>query len=127
MKIYCQRCGSATEYSFDKPKFCSTCGNGFALAQSSPPRQRTAPPPKITQKEEEDDGPERVPDISSLEVEIEASPRKGEKFGSILGTQSASNAEERVKGGEVNKEQVLESFKKEAGFYPSRQIIDEEE
>jgi len=31
MKIFCQKCGSGSEYSAEKPKFCSACGNSFSL------------------------------------------------------------------------------------------------
>jgi hypothetical protein len=29
LKIYCSECGSPTEYSLNKPKFCTNCGNSF--------------------------------------------------------------------------------------------------
>ena len=38
MKIYCQKCGNGTEYSFDKPKFCSGCGLNFSIASSHIPK-----------------------------------------------------------------------------------------
>jgi len=33
MKIYCQKCGNANEYSLQKPKFCQNCGEPFNAAE----------------------------------------------------------------------------------------------
>jgi hypothetical protein len=34
MKVYCSTCGSGTNYTMTKPKFCSSCGGAFsALAK----------------------------------------------------------------------------------------------
>ncbi len=51
MKIYCQKCGSGTEYSFNKPKFCSACASSFSIVATVAPKviKNT---PKITQIEE---------------------------------------------------------------------------
>lgn len=70
---------------------------------------------------------ERVPDISKLDFEIDVSQRRGEKIGSLVGTKDSSAQEERSQGAGMSREQILESFKKEAGFYPARQEINEEE
>lgn len=130
MKLYCQKCGSGTEYSFDRPKFCASCGGSFGHSSISAQaaKQRTVPAPKITRKEEEDDQEvERVPDISKLDFEIDVSQRKGEKIGSLVGTKDPNASEDRSQGAGLTREQVLESFKKEAGFYPARQEINEED
>ena len=129
MKLYCQKCGSGTEYSFDRPKFCAACGNSFSarVAQAQAPKQRTIPTARITPKEEGEDSVERVPEISKLDFEIDVSQRKREKIGSLVGTQDSLVQEERPQGAGMTREQVLESFKKEAGFYPARQEINEED
>ena len=59
MKAYCPDCGSATEYSLSKPKFCASCGKSFSLTASAPvkkifkPRARTVEPQIEIEEEEE--------------------------------------------------------------------------
>ena len=81
MKAYCQKCGSGTEYSFDKPKFCGSCGSALSITHASSvpkaPIQRQ-PQRKITPDiEEEEIETERVPEnMHKLEVEIEGSSNR---------------------------------------------------
>jgi hypothetical protein len=128
MKIYCQKCGNGTEYSFDKPKFCSGCGSGFSIASSHAPKI-TKPVTKITQVDEEEEiSVERVPNISKLDFDIDVRSNKGAKLDSLMGTHNGQSSEEtnfRAQG--FNKQEALENFKREAGYYPSRQSMNEEE
>tara|TARA_R100000458_G_C8194573_1_gene187133 strand:+ start:144 stop:545 length:402 start_codon:yes stop_codon:yes gene_type:complete len=76
MKVYCPTCGSGTEYSITKPKFCSSCGETFsALNKTSAkrvfktdPRNNTA-----TIQEEVEEEEFEIPNINKLEVDISAS------------------------------------------------------
>ncbi len=95
MKTYCPDCGSATEYSLSKPKFCASCGKSFSLAASAPvkknfkPRTRTVEP-QIEVEEEEFS----IPDIDKLQVSIEASRFKNvSKIGDIMGSNTDSDEE----------------------------------
>lgn len=128
MKIYCQKCGNATEYSFDKPKFCSGCGFNFAVASSFIPKA-VKPAPRITQEDSEEEiGTERVPDISKLDFDIDINPRKGVKLNNLMGTYDGQSTNEPTSNApRISKEQALEDFKREAGYYPSRQTMNEEE
>lgn len=128
MKIYCQKCGNATEYSFDKPKFCSGCGSGFAIA-SSVTRNVVKPTVKVTQNDpEEEIATERVPDISKLDFEININAHRGTKLNNLMGTYNGESIEETTSSSQrVSKEQALEDFKREAGYYPARQSMNEEE
>lgn len=128
MKIYCQKCGNASEYSFDKPKFCSGCGSSFVIA-SSFAAKAAKPVNSITQKQlEEEIATERVPDISKLEFDIDVNPRKGVKLNNLMGTHNGQTADEPAFSVlRISKEQALEDFKREAGYYPSRQATNEEE
>jgi hypothetical protein len=126
MKIYCQKCGGGTEYSYSKPKFCGSCGNSFASASYSPQPVKTFVN-KITQnKENEENDVEKVPHLSNLDFDLDIKQNKGVPIRNLAGTQGNAFFEERIRQ-TINKEDVLESFKKEAGFYPSRQEINEEE
>jgi len=128
MKIYCQKCGNATEYSFDKPKFCSGCGSSFVIA-SSFIQKTVKPAPRITQEEpEEEISTERVPDISKLDFDIDVRPQKGVKLNNLMGTHNGQSIDEPTSSApRISKEQALEDFKREAGYYPSRQTMNEEE
>lgn len=128
MKIYCQKCGTATEYSLNKPKFCFNCGSGFSTVNASAPKPINNIP-KVTQNEEEEEiSVEKVPDISKLDFEIDVRPNKGFKIENLMGThngESYTNSDSRPQG--LDKQATLESLRREAGFYPSRQSMNEEE
>lgn len=128
MKIYCQKCGNATEYSFDKPKFCSGCGSSFVIASSFIPKT-VKPVTKITHNEpEEEISMERVPDLDKLDFEISISANKGVKLNNLMGTHNGQSPEETTfSSPRISKEQAMEDFKREAGHYPARQSMNEEE
>lgn len=51
LKIYCQECGRATEYTLSKPLFCSLCGHSFTSIPKTPEIQakktiQKEPPPQ---------------------------------------------------------------------------------
>lgn len=128
MRIYCQKCGNGTEYSFDKPKFCSGCGSNFAIASSFVPKV-SKPAPRITQEEEEEEiSVERVPNISKLDFDIDIRSNKGSKLNNLMGTHNGQSSEEtNFKAQGFDRKEALEAFKREAGYYPSRQPMNEEE
>lgn len=129
MKIYCQKCGSGSEYSFDKPKFCSGCGSAFSIAHTTKPPVTKVIHNRITpDNEDEEIATERVPDnIHKLEVDIEVPKNRSVKMQNLMGTQSQGYEQENSQGIKLNKKDVMESFKVEAGFYPSRQTMNEQE
>ena len=128
MKIYCQKCGNGTEYSFDKPKFCSGCGLNFSIASSHIPKI-IKPAKIITQIEDEEEiSVEKIPNISKLEFDIDIKSNRGSKLNNLMGTHNGQSSEDVVSRPQVfNRAETLESFKREAGFYPSRQPMNEEE
>ena len=66
--------------------------------------------------------------MSSLDVEISVPTDRKSKFKDIIGTKSDSPAQDQqIQAGPINKKEFLEYFRKEAGFYPSRNENDEEE
>ena len=73
MKQYCPTCGSGTEYSLQKPKFCGSCGSLFgSMGQSTTPKVFKTNSLKITKdsviEEEEKFSPPR---INKLDFELE--------------------------------------------------------
>jgi hypothetical protein len=66
--------------------------------------------------------------MSKLDVEVSASPDRKTKFKDIIGTRSDRPMEDQqTQAGPIDKKEFLESFRKEAGFYPSRNQDNEEE
>jgi|TARA_E500000305_G_scaffold55626_1_gene44363 hypothetical protein len=114
MKAYCPDCGSATEYSLSKPKFCASCGKSFSLTASAPvkkifkPRARTVEPQIEIEEEEEFS----IPDIDKLQVSIEASRFKNvSKIGDIMGSNTESDEEGFRR--EVDSSYSLETFEQD--------------
>ena len=111
MKTYCPECGTKMEYIAKKPKFCSNCGYAFAGASKPKPSYQES-------IETEEEVVSDLPQISSLDVEIEVDKVQGVQFGSIIGTASPPKegdfpqADPKAK---VDTEQFLADFLKEAG------------
>jgi hypothetical protein len=75
LSTYCQHCGSKNEYRFEKPKFCSKCGESFSgeVSKASKPKARQVPEAKRIESDFDEEGTEiyEVPEISRLEYDIE--------------------------------------------------------
>ena len=85
MKMYCQSCGSPTEYTLSTPKFCSCCGTSFNKVTASQPKPVKKLTPKVEVESEEDlddedesDGEEvtQIPDTSKLTAHVEVDDRR---------------------------------------------------
>ena len=125
MKTYCQKCGGPTEYSVYKPKFCSACGLPLNSTASSPssPVTDTAPVQHFPHKQpdessEIDEQTERIPLLSKLDIEIDASKPRSVKFGEIAGTKADGEGEGDFKRGldaDISSEDFRTQFMREAG------------
>ena len=88
MKIYCQSCGSAIQFSSSsKPSFCSSCGTSLTSLAAKP--KKTIVRNRVDSEMEddfEDDEDLHVPEnISKLDFEMEGSwKQQGISLGSIL-------------------------------------------
>ena len=99
--IYCSTCGVKHEYSYAKPKFCSSCGNPMG---AQPPKTNVAkrPPADEDYEEEDEDGDEDssnfsyVPQIRRLQVDVEPYS-EGTSFtlGSLFGENAAPSQPRR--------------------------------
>jgi len=129
MKIYCQKCGTGIEYSYEKPNFCFKCGYSFSVVKVSAAKTVTPKTQIITQEEDDAesvDALDTIKNMSHLDVELSAAPDRKSKIKDIMGTRSQAPTDENQQSQPINKKDFLESFKKEAGFYPSKNNIDEE-
>lgn len=128
LKAYCSKCGSPTEYSLAKPKFCTNCGfsfiNNTAVANKSIQAQPPVKAKKIINEdydEYEDENVEveeikELPNIENLDFDITISPSNIEKIGDLAGT-SKENFLRRQEDNTTpqSDENFLENFAKEAG------------
>lgn len=130
LKVYCTECGAPTEYSLNKPKFCSSCGNPFIGTKKEQPVVQkvlmqkptiASKRPNIQVEDFEDDDLEvtevnEVPNLDGLNFDIQIQPDNVEKIGNIIGSSAEGNSlrrnREKIK---VNKKEQLENFQKEAG------------
>ena len=129
LKIYCTECGAPTEYSLNKPKFCSGCGNPFgAKKQEEKVVQKVLlQKPTITAKREniepqdyEDNDAEvfevnEVPDIDNLDFDINLITPTSEKIGNIVGSSEKNDLRRNRSSEKVDRKKVLEDFAKEGG------------
>jgi ribosomal protein L37E len=132
LKIYCSDCGAVTEYSLNKPKFCSSCGFSFTgqvvkkeekVVQKVLMQKPTiAKRPNIEPEDYEDDDTEitevdHVPEISNLSFDIDTNSRGKETIGSIMGSSAGQDNELRKNKTfeKVDKKKVMEEFAKEGG------------
>ena len=120
MKVYCSTCGSGTNYTMTKPKFCSSCGGSFsALAKTPPKRVFKANPqnPIATVQEEVEEEEFEMPNIDKLEIDINAS----RSFG-IVSLKDLAVGEAQQNDGYVretdptySKKSFAEDFRRDAG------------
>lgn len=140
LKIYCTECGSPTNYTSSKPKFCSSCGSAFDKlvvnkVQLQKPtftkQNNTYKKPSFQSKEllaenDEDYGDDdydtqdtnHVPNIRGLDVELQASDNQKLKIKDIVGTGAPSKRERNKtskKMTKADKKKFLEEWKREAG------------
>lgn len=132
LKIYCPECGGPTEYSLNKPKFCSSCGSSFTgqvvkkeekVVQKVLMQKPTiAKRPNIEVEDYDDDEAEttevdHVPEINNLTFDIDVQPRGKETLGSIMGSSAGQDNELRKNKSfeKVDKKKVMEDFAKEGG------------
>ena len=67
--IYCPACGAKVEYSMQKPKFCTSCGEPMDFHSSATAAQDKAPSTGETPSGNED----RVPKLKGLDVDLDYS------------------------------------------------------
>jgi len=133
LKIYCTECGSPTNYSASKPKFCSNCGKSFdnTVVNKSLYQKPTTTKPIDVEVDDDFDDPEddistvnKVPSIRRLDVEMDQFEvqKQKTKIGDIVGSAKTGAKREKIENKKLTKSQMaeerkkfLESFKREAG------------
>ena len=125
LKVYCQNCGSPTEYSLTPPIFCAQCAKPLkslsgAVTQASNTIKKSkvsrlrAPAPAQTDDDDDYDGPEvnTVPQLDKLDVDLDFSDSSSFKIGQIAASAKVNPID--TKADIPTKEQILNNFKKQA-------------
>ena len=121
MKVYCPTCGSGTDYSLKKPKFCAGCGEAFSALNKTPAKRvfKTDPHnPVATIQEEVEEEEFEMPNIDRLDVEINASKSfKVTSFKDLAGTDLDGNDDGYVREADptYSAESLAEDFQRDAG------------
>jgi hypothetical protein len=135
MKKYCISCGSGTEFSSVKPKFCSGCGHNFdtsfgtakpierAIASKIKPNiQLNNNDIEIDDNDDYDGEVNHVPNINELNVDYEVKKYEGIKFNKMMNDPMNASfgqlKKEKIKGKKISKKEAqdfFDNFSKEAG------------
>lgn len=138
MKKYCMNCGSATDFSFVKPKFCSSCGTtfdvglGVDISIRKPNIINNISKPSVINKnlgkidsstEDYDDGEDvlHVPNLSKIDCDYEVQKHQGVKFKSMVDSNippMPAFKGPKQKAKKMNKKEMqefLDAFKRESG------------
>ena len=67
--VYCTSCGAKIEYSYPKPKFCSSCGTSMYPEVSQMPSKSSVAQTQPLQEDETNI--ERVPNISQISYDVD--------------------------------------------------------
>jgi|TARA_R100001163_G_scaffold51609_1_gene39012 hypothetical protein len=123
MKLYCPTCGSGTEYSLHKPKFCGSCGESFSSIGKASAKKvfKTQNPPSIKQvidREEDEEEEFIAPVINRLDFEMQGSDTMNSyKIQDIVGSHpnALEDGYEREKDTSYSKETITQDFLRDAG------------
>lgn len=117
LKVYCQSCGSPTEYSGIIPRFCALCGVPFANSSSAaiiktqPAKEKIPTPEKIEIYTEDDDNPSQ--NVEELDCEVHVR-RVKDSFDNLMSQKPNPDNKRNISKKKVNKKQFLQDFQKEA-------------
>lgn len=113
MKIYCPKCGNATEYSLQAPSFCSSCGNPFKGISSKAKVKKV-----IKTQASINQPPSEIYDYSSLgslDFNLKVNKQNVHKLGDILGSDSDEDDYIREKDSDYSKDNIEKDFFRDAG------------
>jgi len=128
MKYFCSKCGKTTQYNFELPKFCSSCGQSFA-SKSSPikaenQRDKFLNELKLKKNINSIDEDENVSIVESNinfkkvkpSFKVDVYQSKGESFGSLIDNPSAPvEVQNQHSPKTKTREEILAEFQREAG------------
>jgi|TARA_R110002020_G_scaffold475427_1_gene709967 hypothetical protein len=121
MKVYCPTCGSGTNYTITKPKFCAGCGEAFSALNTTPAKRifRSDPQnPIATIQEEVEEEQFQMPNLDKLDIDIQSSKSfKVETLKDLAGTNIDGHNDGYVREADptYSAESLAEDFLRDAG------------
>ena len=127
-KHYCMNCGVGTPFDFEKPKFCSGCGQPFAgVTPPSKAQARQEPPARrkarfdVQVSSDQDEEISEVPHIDPNDfIEVTDLGPRVFKSDEIVGSSSSKRSPRSHKGAKIDKKKVVEQFSKRAASQTKR-------
>lgn len=138
MKYFCSKCGKTTQYNFELPKFCSSCGQSFA-SKSSPikaedQRNKFLNELKLKKNinpiEQENDVEDNEEYYISSNIDfkkikpsfkVDVYKGKGESFASLIENPSKPvDMGNNIQNEQKTSEEILAEFQREAGSLRSK-------
>ena len=138
MKYFCSKCGKTTQYNFELPKFCSSCGQSFANKPSSIKAEEQKNKflnelklkknvnSLIIQDDLEDTEEyyaENNIDFKKIKpsFKVDLYQSKGESFGSLIENPSKPvDIANNIQNEQKTSEEILAEFQREAGSLRSK-------
>ena len=124
MKQYCPTCGSGTEYSLQKPKFCGSCGGSFSNMGKPTAKKvfktvNNTPSPQVIAEEIEEEEEFIAPIMNHLDFEMDESRSMNSyKIQDIVGSHpnTLGDSYEREKDTSYTKDTIEKDFRRDAGL-----------
>ena len=138
MKYFCSKCGKTTQYNFELPKFCSSCGQSFASKSSHIKSEDKGHKflnelklkKNINPIEQEDDFEDNEEYYANSNIDfkkikpsfkVDVYKNKGESFGSLIENPSKPlDLPNNVQNQQKTREEILAEFQREAGSLRSK-------
>jgi len=138
MKYFCSKCGKTTQYNFELPKFCSSCGQSFANKPSSLKAEeqknkflnelklkKNINPIKIEDDFEDTEDYYVNSNIDFKKIKpsfkVDVYKNKGESFGSLIENPSKPiDMVNNIQNEQKTSEEILAEFQREAGSLRSK-------
>lgn len=131
-KLYCLSCNRATDYEYQKPKFCSHCGKSYinideipsnAKISSPPPLPRTRLKPRHIEDVEDNLSDEDINDITKeienvdiskigIELPRNMSRSNRQDIAQLVSTGSPRQPRKRGPVGKISKKDAIENWTK---------------
>jgi len=92
--LFCHSCGAKLSYAHAKPNFCEKCGEQLTSLASTKSTNTSAGMPVLEKSvviSQDETDAQSVPEISSFQVEVEASDKSPMTFGSLVGEPTESD------------------------------------
>jgi hypothetical protein len=96
-RMFCTECGNKMEYSYSKPKFCSSCGSSCSGLPAKKSLKSKEEAPIEESLSEDETSIDELPDVSKIDVELENYANNVFTFGSLAG-EEVSPPSRRRKG-----------------------------